>query len=97
MMQYQINNNQISANDLNESEINVDGRIRKQQALNTQNLTMDEIRHKVGDLLSRFQDDFLDFINRNYQSFTESDVLDMFSELRTNIEDILHNISFTNL
>ena len=28
MMQYQINNNQISPNDLNESEINVDGRIR---------------------------------------------------------------------
>ena len=40
-----------------------------------------------------FQDQFLEFINRNYQTFTENDVLELFSELRGKLEELLDMIS----
>jgi uncharacterized protein YcsI (UPF0317 family) len=48
---------------------------------------------RVRDVLTKFQDDFLEFINRNYQTFTENDVLELFSELRNKLEELLDQVS----
>lgn len=48
---------------LNESELNVEGRVREQQRRLE---AIDSLRLRVSDVLTKFQDDFLEFINRNY-------------------------------
>jgi len=55
--------------------------------------TLDALRLRVGEVLTMFQDQFLEFINRNYQTFTENDVLELFSELRGKLEELLDMIS----
>jgi len=54
---------------------------------------IDSLRLNIGDTLTRFQDEFLEFINRNYQKFTENDVLDLFSELRGKLDELMETIS----
>jgi len=48
---------------LNESDLNVEGRVREQQRRLD---ALDSLRLRVNDVLNKFQDDFLEFINRNY-------------------------------
>lgn len=60
---------------LDESEINVDGRVREQERRMIQ---IENIRNRVSEVLSGFQEEFLEFINSNYQSFTENDVMNLF-------------------
>ena len=75
---------------LNESDLNVEGRVREQQR---RMQAVDNLRSNIGDVLTRFQDEFLEFINRNYQKFTENDVLDLFSELRGKLDELMETIS----
>jgi hypothetical protein len=50
------------------------------------------LRKQISGILNKFEKEFLDFINSNYSSFTENDVLGLFGSLRRQIEIVVDSV-----
>ena len=55
-----------------------------------------EMKKDIQDNLDRFEEEFIDFINQNYQNFTENDVIGLFSNLRQSLTSAVGKVKATS-